>query len=223
MEEAEEGGLFSLTGTGQVIEDAEVQLAQSGATAPPVSAVDVLEKEPTIMPPPEVDDDPWNEFDVEPDSMSSSTRPNAPRMRDRYFGPEARALFFQRLQFLSKQRNKINWDKTQNIDELIFDNEDEQKLDFPFAGEKGHELVRDFSMHDTSRVDDLSTLTPDGSAIPGRRFRSSGGASLESKQTSDSKATFRSACEFFVSFRFFSPRLLELVCFCPLSTILLTL
>lgn len=211
-EEGDETGLFALTGTGQVIGGTESAAGveeehvsargDSGDVLPPLDGIskqpDLVEDplSQQVLPPPEVEDDPWNEFDIDPDNMSASLRPNAPRMRERYFGPDARAMFFQRLQFLSKQRNKINWEKTQDIDELIFDNEDEQKLDFPFAGSKGFSLEHDdYSLLSsrTGRADDMSTLTPDRSLHPGRRFRS-GKSSVESKQeSSESRATFRSA------------------------------
>ena len=121
-----------------------------------------------LMQPPEdsSDAEPWSEFDEDPECMSASHRPNAPRMRERYFGPDARTRFFQRLQFVSKQRNIINWDLSQSLDELVFDNEDDQQSDYPFAGEKGYELFsRVRSEMDTARTsDDLSTITPDTSA-----------------------------------------------------------
>lgn len=142
-----------------------------------------LEEEFGSMVDPEADPahEPWGEYDEDPECMSASHRPNAPLMRERYFGPDARARFFQRLQFVSKQRNIINWDLSQSLDELIFDNEDGQKLDYPFAGEKGYDLFlgegREGGGMDTSRTsDDLSTITPNSIAYPWKSTPGAGAA-----------------------------------------------
>lgn len=135
--------------------------------------------------------------------MSASHRPNAPRMRDRYFGPSARIRFFQRLHFVHKQRNKINWDLSQSVDELVFDNEDEQGQDYPFAGEKGLNLAdgvaRDMDyasyVESLAENDDLSTLTPGTARGPGRFRRGGGGGSVaqQTNATGKSGGSFRSA------------------------------
>ena len=73
------------------------------------------------------------EYDLEPESMSPSRRDRAPPLKERYFGAEARMLFYDRLRFLYKQRYNTVYDESHEMEELIFDNEDESKLDYPFS------------------------------------------------------------------------------------------
>jgi Ran GTPase-activating protein (RanGAP) involved in mRNA processing and transport len=68
-------------------------------------------------------------------SAQSKDQVKLPSMQDKYFGQEARARFFQRLQFMQKQRNiSSSGDSTSKDASLLyFDNEDSEQIDYPFA------------------------------------------------------------------------------------------
>jgi hypothetical protein len=77
-----------------------------------------------------------SEFDIEPDNMTESHRDRGPSLKDRYFGADARMLFYDRLKFLMTQRYNMVWEDDQDIDSLYFDNEDNEKHDYPFIGDE---------------------------------------------------------------------------------------
>ena len=114
------------------------------------------------------------EYDIEPDNMSESHRDRAPPLKNRYFGPEARMMFYDRLRFLYKQRYNMVYDENQEIESLYFDNEDSENLDYPFVQERNK--VFDEKKESVEGVDDdlLSALTGDIESLAGKT-RWSGG------------------------------------------------
>jgi Ran GTPase-activating protein (RanGAP) involved in mRNA processing and transport len=82
---------------------------------------------------------PLSDYDIVPESMIESIRDRSPSMKDRYFGDNARILFYNRLNFLAKSRINSCVNEDDELDSLAFDNEDmiENKEDpsaqYPFA------------------------------------------------------------------------------------------
>ena len=87
---------------------------------------------------PPKEEEPVDEWNVVPETMKDSMRERAPPIKERYFGADARVMFYDRLRFLNHQRSLTCTDYDEELDELLFDNEDLDKdnNDYPFAENK---------------------------------------------------------------------------------------
>lgn len=74
-----------------------------------------------------------SEYDIEPENFASLRRPRVPPVKDRYFGVEARLKFFDRMNFINRQRNICQYSRKQPTNQLFFDNEDHEHRDFPYS------------------------------------------------------------------------------------------